>query len=356
MLHPSFVAWSLRSDPESVAFWNSWLADNMDCRPKLEQARLLTIAIRERYRADLPKEMFRENMAALLAPTEMPAAIQSRSFRHWLYRHGAVAASLTGLLILAIGWYLLPSVNAQLTAQEWVRQTGWQRPLEKSHTQPGLSTVILSDGSTVILEQGSRLIYPPRFEGRHRKVYLSGEAFFEIAANPEQPFLVYTNNSVVRVVGTSFRIKAAGQSSDRIAVRTGRVLVYTHRDFQKAGSDERALAEKALVLLPNEQVTLDDSRQTLQKVPVQSAAEAAAIVAPEELIYDDQPVSEVFQHMVSLYGVDIAYDQQAMSRCNITTTFRDESLEERLRTICAAIGTQFRLENGKIVISGQPCR
>ena len=222
--------------------------------------------------------------------------------------------------------------------------------------QSGLSTVILSDGSIVTLEPGSQLTYPPAFEGGQRKVYLRGEAFFEVVKNPAQPFLVYTGASVVRVVGTSFRVRASGQSPDRIAVRTGQVLVYSYRDFEKAGSDERALAKKALVLLPNEQATLDTTHQTMQKIPVQHAAEVAAIVAPQELVYDDRPVTEVFEHLAGLYGVTIRYDQSAMSRCNITTSFRDESLEERLRSICTAIGVQFRLDSGNISISGQPCK
>ncbi|MCY7330594.1 MAG: FecR domain-containing protein, partial [Saprospiraceae bacterium] len=229
--------------------------------------------------------------------------------------------------------------------------------LEKNNSSATLSTVILSDGTIVTLEPGSRLTYPPVFDGRQRKVYLSGEAFFEVAKNPAQPFLVYTGSSVVRVVGTSFRVRAAsGQSPDRIAVRTGRVLVYTYQDFEEAGTDERALAEKALVLLPNEQAMLDTVHQTMQKMPVQNAAEVAAIIAPKELVYDDQPVTEVFQHLANLYGVEINYNQQAMSGCKITTSFRDESLEERLRNICAAIGAQFRLAEGKITISGKACK
>ena len=356
MLHPSFVAWTLQSDPESVAFWNGWLAENEDCRPKLEQAKLLIVAIRERFRKDLPAEMVQENVAVLLQQMESPT-LQVRTFHQWLYQHRAVAAVI-GVLFLAMGWYLLPAANTTLTAKKWAEETGTKIVLEKTNPSPspGLSTVILSDGSIVTLEPGSRLTYPPTFDGRQRKVYLRGEAFFEVAKNPAQPFLVYTGSSVVRVVGTSFRLKASGQSPDQIAVRTGRVLVYTYRDFEKAGSDERVLAEKALVLMPNEQATLDSTHHILQKLPVKSAAEVAAIVAPQELVYDDRPVIEVFQHMASLYGVEINYDQQIMSSCKITTSFRDESLEERLRNICAAIGAEFRLNNGKITISGKPCK
>ncbi len=355
MLYPSFVAWSLHTDPESITFWEDWLSKNSDCRPKVQQARLLTIALHEQYQQPLSETIIRENIAALMRQVESTPA-RSRSFPYWLRKHRAVAASLTGLLLLAVGYLLYQaSTNTTLTARQWIEKTGLQQPLEKSNTQSGLLTVVLSDGSTVTLEPGSQLYYPPRFEGRARRVYLKGEGFFEVAKNPGQPFLVYTGASVVRVVGTSFRVKASGQKPDQIAVRTGRVLVYSYRDFEKAGSNERALAEKALVLLPNEQVILAE-HQPLHKVPVQHAADMAAIIAPQELIYDDRVVTEVLAHMATLYGVEIDYNRMAMSRCKITASFRDESLEERLRNICDAIGAEFKMENGKIVVSGQPCR
>lgn len=354
MLYPSFVAWSLRSDPESMVFWENWLTENSDCRPQVQQARLLTIALHTQYQQPLSATTIRENVTELMQQVEtMP--LRTHSFRHWLRQHWAVAASLTGLILLAAGYWLYPQPATTLTASEWVKKTGLQQAIEKTNTASGLSTVVLSDGSTVTLEPGSHLYYPPRFEGSRRRVYLQGEAFFEVTKNPERPFLVYTGASVVRVVGTSFRVKASGLAPDQIAVRTGRVLVYAYHDFEKAGSNERALAEKALVLLPNEQVILDE-HAPMHKVAVQHAADVAAIIAPQELVYDDRAVTEVLEHMATLYGVEIVYNQKAMSRCKITASFREESLEERLRNICDAIGTEFNMEDGKIVITGQPCR
>lgn len=358
ILHPSFVAWVLQSDPGSSIFWEGWLSQNEDCRPRIRQARLLTTALHERYQQTIPEETIRKDLAALMRQIELPGSPRVHSFRTWLGQHWAMAASLTGLLFLATGTYLLwPArmATSVLTPQTWEAQTGLTKTLEKNNTRSSLSTVVLSDGSIVTLEPGSQLFYPPRFEGHQRKVYLQGEAFFEVAKNAAQPFLVYTGASVVRVVGTSFRIKASGQSPDQVAVRTGRVLVYSYQDFKNAGSNERLLAEKALVLLPNEQAILHPN-SPIQKIQVQHAADVAAIIAPQELVYDDRPVVEVLEQMSSLYGVDMAYEREAMSRCKITASFREESLEERLRNICAAIGAEFKMENGKIVLSGQPCR
>jgi len=68
--------------------------------------------------------------------------------------------------------------------------------------------IILSDGSRIWVNAGSRLIFPGNFESKKREVYLIGEAYFEVAHNPKKPFLVKTSTVSVRVLGTSFNISS----------------------------------------------------------------------------------------------------------------------------------------------------
>ncbi|SHM41301.1 FecR family protein [Chitinophaga jiangningensis] len=68
--------------------------------------------------------------------------------------------------------------------------------------------VKLPDGTRVWLNAASSLSYPTTFTGPQRKVTVAGEAYFEVAANPQQPFVVATAGSVVEVLGTSFNINA----------------------------------------------------------------------------------------------------------------------------------------------------
>ena len=58
------------------------------------------------------------------------------------------------------------------------------------------------------LNSESELRYPVNFVGRDRRVYLSGEAYFDVTQNKEHPFIVEMKNSVVRVLGTSFDVRA----------------------------------------------------------------------------------------------------------------------------------------------------
>lgn len=70
------------------------------------------------------------------------------------------------------------------------------------------SNIMLSDGTKVWLNAGSRLIYPSRFVDHSREVFLSGEAFFDVEKNEMQPFVVKTADILVEVLGTRFNVAA----------------------------------------------------------------------------------------------------------------------------------------------------
>lgn len=68
--------------------------------------------------------------------------------------------------------------------------------------------MILADGSRIWVNAGSRIVFPGRFTGSNREIYLIGEAYFEVAHNPKKPFLVKTSTVTVRVLGTSFNVSS----------------------------------------------------------------------------------------------------------------------------------------------------
>lgn len=70
------------------------------------------------------------------------------------------------------------------------------------------SRINLADGTKVRMNSGSRLVYPPQFNGKEREVYLEGEAYFEVAKNPDKPFHVRTDEFKVEVIGTTFNVQA----------------------------------------------------------------------------------------------------------------------------------------------------
>lgn len=86
-------------------------------------------------------------------------------------------------------------------------------------------TVALPDGSKVYMHAGSSLKFPSRFADSLRLVELRGEAYFVVARNPEQPFVVRTQTMQTTVLGTEFNILAEGTPADCVSLVSGSVKV-----------------------------------------------------------------------------------------------------------------------------------
>ena len=95
----------------------------------------------------------------------------------------------------------------------------------RTETSAGIvgKEVNLPDGSTIYLNRNSEVSFPEKFKGATREVELSGEAFFSISKDKNHPFMVHTNGTVVKVLGTSFNIKADNSSHVLVSVVTGKV-------------------------------------------------------------------------------------------------------------------------------------
>lgn len=150
------------------------------------------------------------------------------------------------------------------------------------------TNITLTDGSTVCLNSRSRLRIPNSFNSRDRKVYLDGEAYFEIAHTPGKPFTVETNRYNLRVLGTKFSVI---NYSEMPVFET--TLLEGSVEVSKTGKDEN------LILLPDEQVRLTD--KGLQKIRIN--AEDLTLWTNGVLAFDSQPFSEIIKRIELYYDV-----------------------------------------------------
>lgn len=116
----------------------------------------------------------------------------------------------------------------QFTLAEHTSSTALQS-LNTLTIPPGKSyTVLLSDGSKVQLNADSRLHFPFAFSGNNREVYLEGEAYFTVAKNASQPFIVHARGTAIRVLGTEFNVNS--YDADKIVTSLVKGAVITHTD------------------------------------------------------------------------------------------------------------------------------
>jgi ferric-dicitrate binding protein FerR (iron transport regulator) len=215
--------------------------------------------------------------------------------------------------------------------------------------------VNLPDGSSVLLLKGSRLSFNKEsFNQSKREVYLSGEAFFEVAKNQEKPFFVYANELVTKVLGTSFTIRAFENSQNvEVVVKTGKVSVFTQQDPQKENKLKDDKLE-GLVLLPNEQIVLKRTELKLSRSKIEKPELLTLPAQKLSFEFDDVPFGEVVETIERAYGVEIVFDSELLSKCRLTAYLSDEPLKDKIRMICDALSARSEVIDGKIHIKASP--
>lgn len=227
-----------------------------------------------------------------------------------------IAVAVCGLVV-ALGtmfWLMESPQTAPLEPQTMAMETSWGQR----------SDFMLSDGSHVYLNSGSSLEFPKTFEGKaQREVVLKGEAFFEVAKNPQQPFVIRTENLATQVVGTSFNINAyTFNQSISVTVKTGKVQVSALGD---GGNREQVL------LLPNQKVEYGRS----------SGKMVTSMVDNENYLdwkngiirFNDIALSDAAQILSRWYGVHIDFANQKLPNCHITARYEKAKLQVVLESI-----------------------
>jgi ferric-dicitrate binding protein FerR (iron transport regulator) len=207
----------------------------------------------------------------------------------------------------------------------------------------------LPDGSTVLLNKHSTLEYTATGPGTGtgagtgaREVTLSGEAYFDIARRPNQPFLVHTGKLVTRVLGTAFNVKAyPGEDSIEVTVDHGKVQVLKGRTSMA-------------MLTDNQQILYHKGTEgyTAQRVNVRP------VIAwkPAEISFDDITMEEAARQIGQRFNVVVSFANPVVKNCRVTATFyQEDELDEIMTVICGVSQSGFVINGNKIVIDGKGC-
>lgn len=192
-------------------------------------------------------------------------------------------------------------------------------------------TVILPDGTRVWLNAASSLTYPTAFSGNQRRVKLSGEAFFEVAGNARQPFIVdIAHGSAVEVLGTSFNINAyADETTVKTTLFSGSV---------RTGG---------VVLHPGQQA----DQQPGAAAAVHSDADLDKVAAWKNGHFDftDAGLHEVMRQLERWYNIEVVYEPGVPETYFYGKVSRDLPLSGILKVL-QATHVHFRIEDGNRLV------
>ena len=272
----------------------------------------------------------------------------------WLRWAGA--AVVTGAVCMIL--YQLWGSNESSETFNSRHQTARLQRMNTSTTAN--DTLLLSDGTIVILEPQARLYYPAGFTGSKREVFLEGNAFFKVTRNPKCPFYVYSRNIVTQVLGTSFFIKSNPVTNNvEVAVRTGKVAVY---EFGQETVKERHNEESnGVILKPNQKVIYNGEdhhfRTTLIELPlpVLSGKNAEDKITELNFVFDETPIAKVLEHLEQAYHIEMVMENETLAKCLFSGDIKGKDLYDQLEIICASVQATYEIRGTRILIKGSGC-
>jgi transmembrane sensor len=242
----------------------------------------------------------------------------------------APVISLIYIKRAAIAVVLLTAIS--LTTWWYFSRTQWQTFTASAGNQ----VLHLPDQSIVHVRKGSAIRFPKKFTDRERQVELTGEAFFEVQHNEQQPFRIATAHSAIRVLGTSFLVHT-NETADEVVVVTGQVQV---QDKNRNNNQ---------VIVPAGQRIVLQQHQFIQQ-PVTDSNFIAWRTG--HLDFEHTPLQKVLEDVAHYYDETIELDPgvpPSAASHGMTLRFENQPLEQALEEIRLITGLALKKENGKII-------
>ena len=351
----SFQLWILSKIDEQG--WEEWTLENQQRAKLVEDARLLLLAMKVPQNKISSSELIIALQSTWIKIEERENG--NKTIKHYPVKYLrqywiGIAATLFFAFLSAWFYNNQFDINHTVVTYNELIEDNNEGLVEQTNNSNKPQIITLSDGSSVLLQPNSKLSYPKIFTGNERKVYLSGEGFFEISKNPQKPFLVYANEIITKVVGTSFRVKAySDQPNVEVLVRTGKVKVSSNELIGNQNQE--------IVLLPNEALRFLRKDLTFNKITniTEDKTLVSSVGNIEQLSFEftDIPVEQIFKTIEQAYLVEIDFPKDKLKDCHLTTSLSDQPLSEKLKIICKSIGneTSFEMNGNQIVITSQGC-
>ncbi|MGA6119531.1 FecR family protein [Sphingobacterium anhuiense] len=192
--------------------------------------------------------------------------------------------------------------------------------------------LILSDGTTISLNSGTKLRYPEKFDAAKREVTLDGEAFFEVSKDPKRPFIVQTKNTSTRVLGTRFNLLSRTGQSDMLTVEEGQV------QFTAANCPD------TLILKANMQSSYAAGKMKSSTVN----SELSTAWMEGQLIFDNKTIKQVIPELERWYNVKITCHNTAILNDQVRGKFKQASLASVLHDISFATSIKYTIKDKEV--------
>jgi ferric-dicitrate binding protein FerR (iron transport regulator) len=307
--------------PDQKNMFQSWLDESDEHRKMVSDFRAiwqLSEASETRLDIDKAREFKRIQDALVI---DDPARTRPKSWSYFL----RIAAAIVFILVCPLVLYTLFFRNDIIIHE----------------TSSDIKEIELPDGSKAWLNSHSSLKYATDFSNK-RRLSLEGEGFFEVKPDPQKPFIIQAHKAEVKVLGTSFNVKALEKDIlAEVFVVTGKVSL---------SSTE---TNTSITLLPGSHGLFNKNDLTLS-VDAQPPPNITAW-KDRALVFNKTPLREVVRSLENYFRVKIVVNNKNLLDCRFTGTFNEAPLEDVIEAVAVALDLQVEREANSISIFGEGC-
>ena len=230
------------------------------------------------------------------------------------------------LLVAGVGFAIYKVMNVEKTT-EVVVESGTE-----------IREFALPDSTGIVLNRNSQITWA--FSNKKRTVALKGEAFFNLAPDPERPFEVKANGVIIRDIGTSFNVKSVeGNDSMTVRVTDGEIMMSSPNG-------------QSLVLKKGETGIYLKSRDEFIR---QAVSDTNAISYRTKIfVFENATLSMVTEKISEVYGINLLA-VPAVAECHLTVTFKNENPDAIIDIIASTLQLTVKRENNTIILDGTDC-
>lgn len=204
-----------------------------------------------------------------------------------------------------------------------------------------INTYRLDDGTLVTLNAHSSLMTADFSENDQREVWLSGEAFFQVAHNTAKEFIVHTSHDFnVEVLGTEFNVRN----------RNGISAVVLNKGSVKVQLGKGSAPGKELTIVPGEMVEYRPQKGMLDKKQVDTLQYTSW--KHNLLLFDETLLSDVARTIENQFGCRVVFQQDSIAALRFTGSSPANDLEMLLETLEKSFDLSITRNGRRILIAG----
>lgn len=218
--------------------------------------------------------------------------------------------------------------------------------VELSHTlytEKGVKAkTTLPDGSKVILNSDTKIVYSNPFIGATREIFLSGEAYFDVVSDSLRPLIVNTNNGFsVEVTGTTFNIRSYDNDSDaQVTLFSGKITLKKRDASQNL--------ENVVEMFPSQSIVL--GKTIKPKVVKTKNIESESAWKDGYLVFESLPLWEVFKRLERWHGVKIHSEKCNMLQMTVSANFQSESMVQIMELLKFSLKLEYDILENEVVL------